>query len=94
MPDASVSLLKYIEKLLLLRGRRDITCRVYPPAASLRTYSIILEGYQLREQFVLNVRQVEHFAATKDDQYVRTEVRAALRNLERQLAKRKSAPRR
>ena len=94
MPDASASLVKYIEKLLLLRGRRDVTCRVYPPVASLRTYSVLLEGYELREQFSLNARHVEHFATTKDDHYIRTEVRTALRNLERLLAKRKSASRR
>ncbi|MBI4458851.1 MAG: hypothetical protein HY648_02180 [Acidobacteria bacterium] len=94
MADASTKLTHYIEKLLLFRGRREVTCRVYPPASSLRFYSVILEGPQLREQFSLDARQVEHFAETGDEQYVLTEIRSALRSLERQLAKRKPGSRR
>ena len=94
MPSVSVSLSQYIEKMLLLRGKRGVKCRIYPPTGSLRTYSVLLEGAQLREQFSLDARLVEQFATTGDDQSVRTEVRTALHNLERRLSKRKSAPHR
>ncbi|MBI3894632.1 MAG: hypothetical protein HY313_01740 [Acidobacteria bacterium] len=93
MPDASVSVMQFIEKLLLFRGARDISCRVYPPAANLRTYSVILEGHQYREQFYLDARQVEEFAKTGEERYILTEVRAALRNLEKQIIKRKASRR-
>ena len=93
MSDASKSLSQYIEKLLFHRGKRDIKCRVYPPAGNLRTYSIILEGRQFREQFFLDARHVEEFAKGGNDQSILTELRTAFRNVEKRTTKRNSAGR-
>lgn len=91
--DASAALSQLIEKLLLHRGKRDFSCRVYPPAAGLRSYSVVLEGNRIREQFFLEPHRVEQFALTGNEQYVLTDVRTALRNLERLVVKHKPAGR-
>ena len=87
----SLSLL--IEKFLLHRSRRDITCRVYSPSGNLRTYSVILEGNRVRQQFYLETNRAEQYAQTGNEQYVLNEARTALRNLERMEMKRNSARR-
>lgn len=78
-----------IEKLLMYRGRRFTTCRVFPPSPGSRVYSLILEESGIREQFYLDAMHVEQFAKTGNDQQIMTDIRAALRNLDRQLMKKK-----
>ena len=91
MPDYCHSLRRVVEKMLIHRGRRNATCRVFPPASGTRTYSVVLEESQVREQFFLDPGQVEQFAKTGNEQYVLTDVRSGVRNLDRLVTKKKTA---
>ena len=93
MLSVSTAISQFIEKFLLYRGRRSTTCRVYAPTGGMRTYSVFLEEDRLREQFYLDPTRAEEILTTGNEQYVLTEVRSALRNLDKQLLKRKSARR-
>jgi len=91
--DTAETLSKFIQKILLYWGKREITCRVHPPAAGIRSYSITLEGDHVREQILLDAKRAEQYVQSGNEQHVLTEVRAAIRNLERQKLKRKAARR-
>ena len=90
MVDATTRLTQLIQKLLLYRGSRDVICRVFPPGPTQRSYSVILEKGQHREQFFLDSTKVGQFAKTGIDLYVLTEIRVAFRNLDR-LERRRSS---
>jgi hypothetical protein len=91
LPDYSHSLRQLVEKMLIHRGRRNATCRVFPPASGTRTYSVVLEESQVREQFFLDPGQVEQFGRTGNEQYVLTDVRSGVRSLDRLLTRKKTA---
>jgi hypothetical protein len=55
------------------------------------TYTIILEEIGVREQFFMDVSQVEKFIQTGNQQFVLNEVRTAVRNLDRLVNKKKMA---
>jgi len=90
MVDASKSLTQLIEKLLLYRGNRNVNCRVFAPRSGMHSYSIILEKDQLREQFFLDAKKVEQFARTGVELYVLTEIRVAMRNLDKLIRRKPS----
>jgi hypothetical protein len=91
VPDFSVNLRQLIEKLLIRRGLRNVTCRVFPPSVGSHLYSVLLEERGVREQFFIENAHVQRFGETGNEQDVLTDIRAALRNLDRLVAKRKSA---
>jgi hypothetical protein len=91
VPEFSSNLRQLIEKLLIHRGRRNATCRVFPPAGGIRSYSIVLEEAGIREQFFIENAHVERFAESGNEQYVLTYVRAGIRNLDRLVTKKKAA---
>ena len=91
MPDFSGNLRQLIEKLLIHRGRRNARCRVFPPSPGLRSYSVILEEAGIREQFYVQNSNVERFAESGNEQYVLTDVRSGIRNLDRLVTKKKTA---
>jgi hypothetical protein len=91
MADHSAPLRQLIEKLLLYRGLRNAKCRVFAPAAGVRSYSVVIEESGVREQFLLELAHVEQFLATGNEQNVLTDIRSALRNLDRQVNKKKAA---
>ena len=93
MQSAATAISQLIEKLLLNRGRRGTTCKVYAPTGGVRTYSVVLEEGHSREQFSLDPVRSAEFTTTGNEQYVLSEVRTALRNLDRQLLKRKTTRR-
>jgi hypothetical protein len=78
---------KYIGKLLLFRGARDVTCKVFPPTGNGGAYPAMLEKGAISEQFFLNPRDVDLFARTGSDINLSSEVRTALRNLDRRYQK-------
>jgi predicted nucleotide-binding protein (sugar kinase/HSP70/actin superfamily) len=86
-----VALRQLIEKHLLHRGRRNAICHVYLPVGLSHTYTIILEEIGVREQFFMDVSQVEKFIQTGNQQFVLNEVRTAVRNLDRLVNKKKMA---
>ncbi|OFV97345.1 MAG: hypothetical protein A3F68_07320 [Acidobacteria bacterium RIFCSPLOWO2_12_FULL_54_10] len=92
-PTSLTLLAQYIEKMLLYRSRRDVRSRVFAPAAGGRNYSVILETSEHREQINLDARQIEQFAKTGADQYIVSEIRAALRSLDKRVLKRNSSDR-
>ena len=83
MIDASTSLTRLIEKLLIYRGIRNVTCRVFSPSPGQRAYSVILEKDRHREQFFLDSKKVGQYAKTGIELYVLTEIRIAFRNLDK-----------
>lgn len=94
MQPTSVTLLaQYIEKMLLYRSRRDVRCRVFAPVAGGRSFSVILETSEHREQINLEVRQIDQFVKTGADQYIVSEIRSALRSLDKRALKRDSTDR-
>ena len=81
--DASEKMSQFIKKLLVLRGARNVICRVFAPTSGQRNWSIILERDGVREQFSLNPK---HGAATGGaglELAAQTEIRTALHNLDR-----------
>ena len=91
MPDVSSNVRQLIEKLLLHRGLRGASCRVFSPAGLGKTYTIILEQSGIREQFFLDTQDVERFAETGNEQFVLNDIRTGIRNLDRLVMKKKSA---
>lgn len=91
MPDFSTHLRQLVEKMLLHRGRRAASCRVFPPSGGNRSYTVILEESGIREQFFIDNAHVERFAESGNDQFVLTYVRSGIRNLDRLVTKKKSA---
>ena len=91
MADNSVALRQLIEKHLLHRGLRSAICRVYQPAGLGHNYTVIMEESGIREQFFMDVSQVEKFLQTGNEQFVLNEVRTAVRNLDRLVTKKKTA---
>ena len=78
---------KYIGKLLMFRGARDVTCKVFRPSGGGGPYPALLEKGAVSEQFFLNARDVDLFTRTGTEINVSAEVRMALRNLERRYQK-------
>ena len=89
MPDCSAHLRQVVEKMLLHRGRRSASCRVFAPGGGTRTYSVILEEGGIREQFFIENAHVERFAETGNDQFVLNYIRSGIHNLDRLIAKKK-----
>ena len=81
---------QFIKKLLMLRGARNVICRVFPPTPGQRAYLIILERDRVREQFFLRPAHGAAFGSTGLDVAMQTEVRTALHNLDR-LSRRKAS---
>ena len=80
-------LCKYIGKILLFRGARDVKCKVFRPTGSGGGYPAMLEKGAVSEQFVLNAKDVDLFTRNGTDINLSTEVRTALRNLDRRYQK-------
>ena len=78
---------KYISRLLLFRGARDVTCKVFRPTGGAGPYPAMLEKGAISEQFFLNAKDVDLFTRTGADANLSTEVRTALRNLDRRYQK-------
>jgi len=91
VPDFSGHLRQIVEKMLIQRGRRNATCRVFAPGGGNRNYSVILEESGIREQFFIDSPQVERFAETGNEQFVLNSIRAGIRNLDRLVTKKKAA---
>ena len=92
MPDLTGNLRQLVEKMLIRRGQRNATCRVFQPSGGMgRNYSVVLEEAGIREQFFLDVSDVERFVETGNEQFILGEIRTGLRNLERLVNKKKSA---
>lgn len=91
MPDFSGHLRQAVEKMLIHRGRRGASCRVFAPGGGTRTYSVILEEAGIREQFFIENAHVERFAETGNEQFVLNDIRTGIRNLDRLVTKKKTA---
>ena len=91
MPDFSGHLRQLVEKMLLHRGRRGASCRVFAPGGGNRAYTVILEESGIREQFFIDNKHVEQFAESGNDQYVQTYIRSGIHNLDRLVTKKKTA---
>ena len=87
--DASEQMGHFIKKLLVLRGARNVICRVFAPNSGQRAYVIILEKDGVREQFYLSPKHGTASGSAGLELAVQTEIRAALRNLDR-LSKRRA----
>jgi len=81
------TLSKYIGKLLMFRGARDVTCKVFRPTGGGGAYPAMLEKGAVSEQFFLNAKDVDLFTRTGTDINLSSEVRTALRNLDRRYQK-------
>jgi hypothetical protein len=77
--------------MLLHRGRRGASCRVFAPGGGNRSYTVILEESGIREQFFIENARVERFAESGNDQYVLTYIRSGIHNLDRLVTKKKSS---
>jgi hypothetical protein len=77
--------------MLMQRGRRGASCRVFAPGGSARNYTVILEESGIREQFFIESGQVDRFVETGNEQFVLTAIRSGVRNLDRLVTKKKSA---
>jgi hypothetical protein len=80
-----------VEKLLIRRGQRNASCKVFAPGGMGRNYSVVLEEAGIREQFFLDGSDVERFVETGNEQFIMAEIRTGMRNLERLVNKRKAA---
>jgi hypothetical protein len=89
--DLTGHLRQLIEKLLIRRGRRNASCRVFSPAGMGRSYTVILEEAGIREQFFLDNSDVERFGETGNEQFLLAEIRTGIRNLDRLVTKKKTA---
>ncbi len=85
--NAPERLSKYIGRMLLLRGARDVTCRVFRPSGNGAMYPAMLERGAISEQFFLKGKDVDLFTRTGTEVNLSTEVRTALRNLDRRYQK-------
>lgn len=90
IPDV---LSRHISKMLLFRGARDVTCKVFKPAGHGGAYQALLAKGAVSEQFYLNARDVDLFTRTGADVNLSCEVRSALRNLDRRYQKKMAAHR-
>ena len=88
--DASEHMSQFIKKLLVLRGARNVICRVFPPSPGQRAYLIILERDRVREQFYLNPKFGAALGNVGLELAAQTEIRTALHNLDR-LSRRKAS---
>ena len=77
--------------MLLHRGRRGASCRVFAPGGGTRTYSVILEEGGIREQFFIENKHVERFAESGNEQYVLTYIRTGIHNLDRLVTKKQKS---
>ena len=91
MPDFSGHLRQLVEKMLLHRGRRAASCRVFAPGGGTRAYTVILEESGIREQFFIEHAHVERFAETGNDQFVLSYIRSGIHSLDRLVTKKKTA---
>ena len=91
MSDLSGNLRQLIEKMLIRRGQRNASCKVFAPGGMARNYSVVLEEAGIREQFFLDGSDVERFVETSNEQFIMADIRTGIRNLERLVNKRKSA---
>ena len=80
-------LVKYIGKVLLMRGARDVTCKVFRPTGGGGAYPAMLEKGAISEQFFLNAKDVDMYTRTGSDINLSSDVRTALRNLDRRYQK-------
>jgi hypothetical protein len=78
---------KYIAKLLMVRGARSVTCKVFRPTGAGGPYPAMLERGAVSEQFFLNARDVDAFTRTGIEINLSNEVRTALRNLDKRYQK-------
>ncbi len=78
---------KYIGKILLFRGARDVTCKVFRPTGNGGSYPAMLERGAISEQFSLNAKDVDLFTRTGADVNLSSDVRTAIRNLDRRYQK-------
>ena len=87
--DASEHMSQFIKKLLVLRGARNVICRVFAPSSGQRAYLIILEKDRVREQFYLTPKFGAACGGAGFELAVQSDIRTALHNLDR-LSKRKA----
>src|SRR5262245_39906149 len=80
-------LTKYIAKVLLMRGARDVKCRVFKQMGGGGPYPAIIERGAVSEQFFLNARDVDMFTRTGNEVNLSNEIRSALKNLDRRYQK-------
>jgi len=80
---ASEQMSQLIKKLLMLRGARNVICRVFPPSSGQRAYVVILERDRVREQFLLSPRNGAGPGSQGLEMAMQTEIRTALHNLDR-----------
>ena len=78
---------RHIGKILLFRGARGVTCKVFRPAGQGATYQALLAKGAVSEQIYLKARDVDLFTRTGVDVNLSSEVRSALRNLDRRYQK-------
>ena len=79
-----------VKKILKMRRVWDVFFRVVPPINPDRPYSVILEKGSASEQLLLNPRDVGRCVAAGTDIFVSTDIRNAIRRLEKR-ANRKSS---
>ena len=91
MADLSSNVRQLAEKMLLHRGLRGASCRVFAPAGMGRAYTVIVEQSGIREQFFIDTQDVERFAETGNEQFVLNDIRTGVRNLDRLVMKKKTA---
>jgi hypothetical protein len=72
-----------VEKHCLHKGKRGVVCRVFPPGASSRTYTVILEHNRVREQIFIESSTVALYDRTGNDQHILNSIRTAMHNMER-----------
>jgi hypothetical protein len=86
--DYSGPLRQLVEKMLMHRGRRRATCRVFPPTNG--PYSVIIDEAGVREQFSIDQHHVAKFGETGNDQFVLNDIRNGVRNFDRMMTKKKA----
>ena len=89
MADYSGPLRQVVEKMLMHRGRRKATCRVFPPTSG--PYSVLIDEGGVREQFSVDQHHVAKFAETGNEQFVLNEIRNGVRNFDRMVTKKASS---
>jgi hypothetical protein len=80
--------------MLLHRGKRSTTCRVFPPGGGARGYTVILEESGIREQFFIENRHVQQYAETGNEQFVNGYIRSGIQGLDRLVNKKKAGKKR
>ena len=90
--DAATSLELFLKKQVANRRAWGTFCKVIPPAAPQRPYTVNLEREGVTQQFFLKEKDVARFATTGNDLSLSTEIRTALQQLEKR-TKRRSAER-